>query len=60
MYFEIFKDENDKQYIHIELTKNDVNYLLKEKSLADFDGNNKIRLEMEDETKDMPLDGNYH
>lgn len=45
MYFETFENK----YIHIELTKEDINYLLMNKSLSEFDDNYKIKLELIEE-----------
>jgi hypothetical protein len=44
MYFEI--SDNKKRFIKIELNKNDVEYLLKEKSITEFDSDNDIRIEI--------------
>ena len=51
MYFQIFEDERlERRIIKIELTKNDIKYLLKEKSLTEFDFVNDVRIELK-ETK---------
>jgi hypothetical protein len=60
MHFQIFNNNKEDQFIHIELTKDDIKYLLKNESLTEFDSTNKIRIEIIDETKDYPLDGNHN
>lgn len=46
MYFTI-TTENKQQYIHIELSKDAIEYLLKHKGIDGFDKDNKIRIELE-------------
>jgi len=48
MYFEIFKDG----FITIEVNKDDINYLLKNKSLSGFDCVHKIRIELINEKEE--------
>jgi len=46
MFYDIYLEENDKQFIRIELSKTDLEYLIKNKSISEFDNNNKIRIEL--------------
>jgi len=48
MYFSIYEDG----FIKIEVTKDDINYLLKNQSLAEFDTKNKIRIELINEEEE--------
>ena len=46
MYYAVYKRDKE-QYITIKLKKHDIEYLLKEKSIQDFDNYTKVRIELE-------------
>lgn len=47
MYFEIIQEDKDCRIINIKLTKIDIEVLLRNKSISDWDFENKLRIELE-------------
>lgn len=46
MYFEIIEEENNSKIINIKLNRIDIEYLLKNKSISEFDIDDKVRIEL--------------